>query len=229
MPALDDCALLIGSITSEDLASSVAGGVPGGNPPPAANNAPATSERSPDELILIARETLKSSALSDNRAIAFWIPSEYWRVSFAKFRQQARLQPAMEAQLESLLKALDSYTLVAVGHAKVSGGNYAYFSEKELRSSVQLLDSEGNAYGPVSEEELNPDTKRAMSFLRPRLVKVATELADYGENIHVFAFPSTARSGRKIADGKNNGAFSLRLGRASFNWETPVTALLPPK
>lgn len=229
-PAMEDCAQVISSITGESAEElTPRGGVPGGIPPPALPSASSARPVSEADLGTLARETMKSSTSLRGVTVIWWMAEEYWQIALAKFAAERRLTDAQTAQVEAMFKPLRSYTLISAVEAKGEPGNFAYTPEAALRSSMVLSDNEGQTYRPLPEEAIAPEARKVLQLLQPVFAKVFAEFGPFGENFKLFIFPANTPSGRRIADAKAEGGFSVQLGKQSFRWRTPVGALLPPK
>jgi len=54
-------------------------------------------------------------------------------------------------------------------------------------------------------------------------------LGPMGQNMCFFLFPAESADGRRIAEAKKEGAFSVKLGEREFRWRLPLGSLLAPK
>jgi len=169
----------------------------------------------------LIQETQKLSDKVDDMTMVWWIPEEYWRVSFAE-------DPTMTAaQTEEFLKVLRPYTLIVVVDGKMGAfGGITYKSEADLRASIQIIDNQGIRHSPLSEDKVDADTKNFLLMMKPFF---ANMLGPMGQNMHFFVFPAENERGQKIADAKKEGSFSAKLGKREFRWRLPLGSLLPPK
>jgi len=169
----------------------------------------------------LVQETQKRSDNPTEMTFIWWIPEEYWQVSFAQ-------NPNMTAtQIEDFVKVFRPYTVVAaVDGTMGTYGSVNYKSEAEIRSNIKLVDAQGSAYLPLSEEEINADTKSFLAAMKPML---ANALGPIGQNMYFFIFPAQDKSEQRIADAKREGVFLVKLGDREFRWKLPLGSLLPPK
>jgi len=169
----------------------------------------------------LIHETQKMSQKVDEMALIWWIPEEHWQASFAQ-------DPTMtKSQAEQFLKALRPYVLVAVIDGKMGPfAGVTYKSEADIRASLQLKDSQGTFYRPLSQDKIDADARNFLSIMKPIL---ANMLGPLGQNMHFFVFPAKNSKGQKIADAKKQGFFSVKLGQNEFRWRLPLGSLLPPK
>jgi len=88
------------------------------------------------DLNVLIQETQKMSQKADEMTFVWWIPEEFWQVSFAED------PTATEAQSEEFIKVLQPYTLIAVVDGKVGAfGGVTYSSEADIRANINIRDS----------------------------------------------------------------------------------------
>jgi hypothetical protein len=169
----------------------------------------------------LIQETQKMSLKPDEMSMVWWIPEEFWQVSF---EQNPNIKAA---QAELYINFLRPYMLIAVADSKVgSFGTFIYKSETFIRNSIRIIDSQGISYGPLSDEKINYGTKNFLSMMKPVFVNM---LGPMGPNMHFFLFPSKSETGQSIAVAKSNGFFSVKLGEKEYTWRLPLGSLVPPK
>jgi hypothetical protein len=179
------------------------------------------SEENIVDINALTQETQKMSQKADEITLVWWIPEEYWQVSFAR-------DPNMTvAQAEEFIKVLRPYTVIVVVDGKIGAfGGITYKSEATIRAGIELKDSKGTRYRPLSEDKIDANTKNFLSMMRPVFANI---LGPMGQNMHFFLFPSKNKEGQKIADAKKEGTFSVKVGEREFRWRLPLGSLLPPK
>ncbi|MEW5948796.1 MAG: hypothetical protein AB1711_05215 [Thermodesulfobacteriota bacterium] len=173
------------------------------------------------DLNALIQETQRMSQKADEMALAWWIPEEFWQVSFAR-------NPNMTmAQAEEFMKVLRPYTVIVVMDGKAGAlGGITYKSEAAIRAGIQIKDSEGTRYRPLSEDKIDADSKNFLSIMKPVFVNM---LGPLGQNMNFFLFPAENKKGQKIAEAKKEGSFSVEMGEREFKWRLPLGSLLPPK
>ena len=167
------------------------------------------------------QETQKQSLKTGDAIMVWWLPEEHWKMTFGQ-------QPNMtSAQVDQLLELLRPYTLIVAVCGKVGiFGGITYESETTIRNDIHLVDNQGVNYRPLSEEEIDADTKNFLSMIKPTL---ANMLGPLGQNMHFVAFSAKGKMGQNIAEAKKKGFFSIKLGKNSFKWRLPLASLLAPK
>jgi hypothetical protein len=116
---------------------------------------------------------------------------------------------------------------MAVVEGKVDAmGNITYSSEPDIRSKLQLIDSHGNRYLPLSEDGINISTKSFLAMMKPMLANI---LGPMGQNMYFYTFVAKDKNGVDIADPRKEGSFSVRLGDKDFKWDLPLSSLVPEK
>ena len=109
------------------------------------------------DLQTLIRETQQMSQAVDKMTLVWWIPIDYWQ---AYADQDPSITPD---QTEELLQILQPYFLVVVVDGKAgSFGGMTYTSESDIRTSLQLLDSQGVSYQSLPNEQVDANTQ---SFL----------------------------------------------------------------
>ena len=191
--------------------------------------ASSSAVRGQEDLAAIARETMKTATSQHGGTLLWWVPQEYWHVSLDKFNAEQHLTAEQMAQVAAMFKPLLSYTIIAVVDASGEPGNFVYTPESAVRAALRLIDSEGRSYRPLAEEAIAPETRNVLKRLQPILTRVFAELGPFGQNMKLYFFPLNNQAGRRIADAKADGSFTVELGKHTFKWRTPVGALLPPK
>lgn len=185
------------------------------------SNDTAIAQKSKVELNALISETQRMSQTEDQMLIIWWIPEEYWRVSFEQ-------NPIWTGnQIEGFLKVLRPYTVIAAVDGKIGAfGGMTFKSDVDIRAIIRTQDNEGTLYSPFKEDQIDADIKNFLSMMKPLLANV---LGPMGQNIHFFLFPAKKENGQKIADVKSDGRFSVKLGERYFSWRLPLGSLLPQK
>jgi hypothetical protein len=189
---------------------------------PAAEQAASNVHTTDDVTVL--RETQQGIDVNDYTGLVWWIPFEYWI-------QSAQKNGASPEKSREQLKALREYTVVGVFAGKVSSlGSINYVVPADLQKSTFVRDSEGQDYAAVT--DLSPDAKALADVIKPAL---SNAMGRAGENFAILFFPATKKSGKRIADEKSKGSFSVVLKNAVeeketvFLWRTPLTSFSPPR
>jgi len=170
---------------------------------------------------LLLQETQKRAEKPGEVNIVWWFPEAIWRASLA---QTPNVTPE---QTEATLSVFRPYVIIAAVEGKIDAtGNILYKSETEIRSSLRLLDTQGNEYLALAEDGINVMTKSYLAMMKPLF---AHTMGPMGQNMYFFVFPSKDKNGLDIADPKKEGAFSVRLGGKELQWKLPLSSLLPEK
>lgn len=173
------------------------------------------------DLQALTTETQRVSQEVNTIRLVWWIPIDYWQV----FADQ---NPSMTPdQTEELLQILNPYLLVVVVDGKTGPfGNVTYMSESDIRTNLQLLDSQDISYRSLPTEQIDANTQSFLSIIKPIFANL---LGPLGQNMHFFLFPSKDNNGQLIANAKEEGGFSITLAEEVFKWRLPLGSLLPPK
>lgn len=169
----------------------------------------------------LIQETQKRSDKPQEMTLVWWIPEEYWQATLSQ-------SPDITAsQIEEQIKVFRPYTIVTVvdGIAGIYG-TVTYKSEADIRRNIRIVDNQGNIYLPLSDTDINADTRAVLAMMKPAL---ANALGPIGQNMYFFVFPAQNKQGLGIADAKKEGEFSVKLGEIEFRWKLPLGSLLPLK
>jgi len=169
----------------------------------------------------LIEETQQMADGADEMELIWWIPTEFWEVSMG---QDPTVSPA---QIDEILSVLSPYTIVmAVDGTLGTFGGVTYETEKSIRKSIRLVDSNGTKFAPLKDSEVDADTKNFLAMMGPI---VASMLGEMGENMHFLVFPAKNKQGEIIADATGNTAFTITLGDNDYDWRLPLGSLLDPK
>jgi len=166
-------------------------------------------------------ETQRQSKDADKISMIWWIPEEFWRASFEQ-------SPNMNAtQTEAFLKVLRPYIIIVALDGEMSSlGGITYKSKESIQSTMQIIDSEGNHYSPLSNENIDADTSIYLSQMKPIFSNM---LGPMGENMNFYLFSAKNQKGKSILDAKEEGKFSVLMDKVEYKWKLPLSSLLPPK
>ncbi|MGA3324080.1 MAG: hypothetical protein ABSF45_06370 [Terriglobia bacterium] len=167
----------------------------------------------------LAQDTVKVSNEPGELNLAWWLPEEFWKASFAA---NPRATPA---QLEMFLKVVHPYFIVGIGSGKPGPfGAVTFRTEAEVRGLVQLKDNAGNIYKPLPEDKLDAGVPALLGLMKPEFAKLVGPL---GENIHFYVFPGSKKDDTRICDPLKEGVCEVDLGERVFKWRLPLGSLLP--
>lgn len=185
--------------------------------------APAVAPAAPPAIDVEAliHETQRSVPGNDQMSMVWWMPEDFWRISFAQ-------EKALTAEgSEEMLKALKPYTLVAVVDGKMGPmGGVSFRPEADVRKDIVLVDTSGKEHRPLADDAINKDVKLFLGYIKPILSNM---LGPMGESMYFFAFPARGESGKPLADPLSEGSLSIKVGEHSFDWKLPLGSLMPAK
>jgi len=169
----------------------------------------------------LIEETQKLSEGANEMTIVWWIPEEFWIASFSQDTSITK------TQIEEFLKILRPFTVVVVVDGTVGAfGGITYRTESTIRADVEIKDSKGISYRPISGDEIDSDAQNFLSMMKPVFVNM---LGQMGENMHFILFPSMNKTGQNITNPMEEGSFSVMIGEREFKWRLPLGSLLPLK
>ncbi|MCB1193022.1 MAG: hypothetical protein H7A23_26260 [Leptospiraceae bacterium] len=169
----------------------------------------------------LLKETQKMSREEDEIIMIWWLPIEFWKMSFAKDSTMP------EKQSKELISHLNNYTILAVVNGKIGTlGNVEYQSEKYNKKILSLKDKNNNTYHPLEDKFIDNTTAMLLSMMKPVLGNM---LGPLGENMFFYIFPSIGKDKKVIVDPWKEGIFLVDLGEREFLWKLPLNSLIPPQ
>ncbi len=166
-------------------------------------------------------ETQKQSEASDEMTLIWWIPETFWKVNF---EQDGDITPK---QAEDFMKTLRPYTVLVVVDGKIGTfGTITYKTETIVRNNIQIIDSQGTAFRPLSDDKVSNEAKTMLSMMKPILVNM---LGPLGQNMHFVLFTAKNAKSEDIINVAKEGTFLVRLDNRDFKWRLPLGSLLAQK
>ena len=169
----------------------------------------------------LTEETQQLSDSPDKIRLVWWIPTDFWE---AVFSQDATI-PKEEAN--AMLNNFEKYTMIATIDGDIDAdGNIKYISENSIFNKLKVIDDEQQEFTPLTEDQIDIDTKRLITIMKPLL---ANMLGKLGENMHFFLFQKPDNPMDRIVNPKNKEKFIVKLNKEQFEWQLPLGSLLKPK
>jgi len=166
-------------------------------------------------------DTQKSSTETNKMQLIWWLPEEYWNAFLKEDKTMT------EEGKEEFLKVLRPYILFAIVDGKIGPfGSITYKAEADIRNGLRLKDSKGNYFRPLSEDQIDADTRSFLAMFKPYMVNI---IGTMGENMHFFVFPGKNDKGQRIVEPKKKGEFTILLSADEYKWRLPLSSLIPPK
>ena len=151
--------------------------------------------------------------------LVWWLPIEYF--------QAMGQEPADEMSFRDLEEALSPYTLVAVQWGRLlPSGHITWIDSSRLRKGVALVDADGKEYRPYPDEDVSDVARSVVEGMKQAFTAADPE---GGPNLYFFFFPANTVSGRRIADPRQEGSFSIRMEKVTYEWRLPLGSFLPPR
>jgi hypothetical protein len=171
------------------------------------------------ELNALIQETQKMGNEPNSMMLVWWIPEEFWEVAMA---QDPTVTPEAAQQLRDAVKP---YVLVAVVDGKIGPfGGATYQPEPQVRASLSIKDNAGNSYTPLPDNQISGDVRNLLAVIRPML---ANMIGPMGENMNFYAFNANDAQGKRIADPRSEGKFTVIVRDQEMAYRLPLGSLLP--
>ncbi len=168
-----------------------------------------------------SQEIQKNSTRTGEMTTLLWFPEEYWQLALSQSPN------ASATQAEEFMKVLRPYTVFAVIDGTVGTyGTVAYKTEPDIRSRIQLVDNQGNTYAPYGDDAVSAEAKGLLAIMK---MGITNSMGPKGQNMYFFFFSAQGKAGQNIAQAKQEGFFSVKLGDRDFRWDLPLNSVLPPR
>lgn len=166
-------------------------------------------------------ETQIGSSESGRITIAWWIPVEFWEITFQMDKSVS------EEQAQEFINALRPYTLLAVVDGRIGAfGGITYTPFDSIKSSIVLEDRLKNESRPINQYELSPDIQNLISVFKPMFKNMMGKL---GENMNFFVFHDKNGDDSRIFNPYLEGEMKVRFSNQEYTWRTPIGSLMPLK
>ena len=162
----------------------------------------------------------RSNGNGQNRQLAIWFPPELWQIANA---QNKDIPPAV---LQNIVNEMKDYMMFCVVDYTVSGTQFKFSSEEEIKKSIRLVDSSKTIYIPLEEEDISPSAKELINLFKPMMAQL---VGQFGEGMQVILFKAKQIKGKPAIDLTRKNSFTLELAQHRLKWSTPFGSLLPPK
>ncbi|WP_340200799.1 hypothetical protein [Ascidiimonas sp. W6] len=181
------------------------------------------TKRNPDaKLADLIDETQSEANEGDAIGIVWWIPTEFWELSF---RDDSSMS---DSEAQAMIDIIKEYTLVAVVKGKLGVfGGVTYESQQALENDIFITSIDGDIRKPLKESQVSPDLTNLLSMLKPVFSNM---MGNFGENFHFFVFDSKNSSNKYMFHPLSEDDFTINLGKEDvFTYDLPLSSLIMPK
>jgi hypothetical protein len=166
-------------------------------------------------------ETLKVFHKEHELTVAWWLPDDLWRAELTANSD------VTERTVDKIIDTMHPFTVVVFVHGRFeSYGNISYDTEQSIRDALVLVDDQGAEYESIDVSKTSLALGKMLDRMKPALAKM---LGTVGEHLNFYVFPAIGKHGKRIADPKKEGAFSVQFKAEQFKWKLPLASLLPKK
>lgn len=158
-------------------------------------------------------QTLKTVQGTDRSTIAWWIPASAWE----QLIYTDELLPDKIGSADP--DALRNYDVFMVIDIIGDESGYRFSTAAELDGAVELSDSAGHVWTPLSDEEMGTDAKHLLQVVRPYIAEMIGSVTT--SDIHLLVFSSANPDGEQYLDLSAAGAATLTVNGAEVQWELP--------
>ncbi len=154
-------------------------------------------------------------------SLAWWIPSEYWRIAL---KDRNDIPPETIAHFE---KVFDDYMMIWACDLTINlDGTLTFTAEQEIGKSISVVDRNDNEHFPLAKEEILVEVLTIAETMKPVF---AQALGQMGQGLHYYFFNVRDENGKSLVDAKRHGTFKILHSNSEFLWKLPLATLMPPK
>lgn len=180
------------------------------------------------DLPMLEYEMSKISYSNSGHIQIRWLPVEFWAVAL-------EIDPMVEMLArEDILSAIQPYNIFVVSRATISSRRIpTYDTRTALQNNIKFVDENGNIYLPYTSATTGTTGKKISGGIQLLMSDFRQSFAENFEVdkdfLHFFLFPSHDAKEKRIADPTKKGSFSLLVGVKEFEWQLPLSELIPKK
>jgi len=158
----------------------------------------------------------------DKLNLIWWVPKEFWKISFT---QDPTISPD---QADEMMQLIEKYNVLIIVQGKLGlFGGVTYESAEQLFEKTSMKDHYGDSHFPIKRENVLPDMTNFLDSMKPIMANL---LGSMGENLSFLVFDAKNSSNKEIADSYKDHDFEIVLkGDESYKFDLPFSALLLPK
>lgn len=170
-----------------------------------------------DELM---HDTMKSDPDPSTVDMVWWIPTDFWRATFAN-------NPDVSAsQAQKMVDAMDRYAMFAIVQGRMGPLGAVEFRETaDVRAGLSLLTPAGATLLPIPADKLTGDAALFAQMMKPMLARM---LGPMGEHLEFYFFENKATGGGLVVDPTADATFTVQVGTQGFTWQLPLESLFAP-
>jgi hypothetical protein len=178
------------------------------------------AQRKPIERVVLDNlisETQFSNDKSEGLELVWYIPTEFWEVSFSREKYNNPEETKM------IIDMLKDYTIVIAIKGKFGMlGGITYTPREEILNNL-IVSYNGSKLKHLKQDELEPDLQNFITMLRPMLKNMMGKM---GENMQVFVYKNDKK---RPIDVWNKGSIEFKLFDFSPELNLPLGSLLEEK
>ncbi len=153
--------------------------------------------------------------------LAWWMPSEYWDIAF---EGNATISPEVKNEIKSAFSNYSIFCMADLEHIDYNTTNFKTYAE--LKKTFSVIDSAGKVFFAEDENKVSPVTLEMGNLLKPFLSNL---IGKVGEGVSIFYVRNINAEGKKMLDPIKKNTFKVTLSGQEFEWQLPLSSLLPKK
>ncbi len=164
-------------------------------------------------------DTQKISQNSNEMNLVWWIPTEFWKISFKKNEEISN------EKKKKYIKVMDQYSLFIVLSAYIGPMGEIFPKDVEILYKNIELKYNNKKLIMLEDSKVNSVARDLLVMMKPLMTKM---LGQFGHSMEFILFENI-KDKKKIIDPREKGAFEFELLDKRFHWQLPLISLLPKK
>lgn len=166
-------------------------------------------------------ETQRGTPDPDRLLLIWWIPVEFWEVTFAQDKDMS------EEETREFIELMEPYILIAVVDAELGMfGNATYRSMRDLKKSVRLIDKKGKQVRSLTVRDVDGDVQILLNTMKPILSSL---IGPMGEHMYFFVYPRESAGEDIIGSCAESGRLTVAIDGERYHFNTPLPSLIEQK
>jgi hypothetical protein len=171
-------------------------------------------------IVDLIKETQQWTKRDAKMSLAWWMPTEYWRISL----KGNPVPPETVDHIENLFK--DYMMIWACDLTVNTNGTMAFTQEEEIAKSIVILDKNRKEYRPLGENEIDDEVLTIIKNMKPIF---AQAIGQMGNGLHIFIFKVNDENNSRLINATLPGQFTVLHSNSEFVWKLPLPTLMPAK
>ena len=173
-------------------------------------------------------QVIAKGAGDDHTALVWWIPYEFWEITFA------RDETTSETDKKTILDTFSGVSLLSVVQADLSSlGAFTFYTREIIQKNMVITytDTAGKKQRLFPLQATNPDLEILLGQFKP-VLKAA--MGNLGNNMHFYVLDDKSKSSLRLLDPYREGIITIQLIKKNNDLitaeiEMPLNCLFIPR